>query len=154
MVYSESSSLFSTALNGTFGALADPTRRAILLDLSRGERTIGELAALFDMTLPGVSKHVRVLERAGLTDVRRVGRVRRCRLVGAPLRAADAWIAHYRAFWEQQLDQFAAYLDTNPEESSACPAPTSPKRPTSSSSVAPSTRPSKERTVSGQTRKR
>jgi DNA-binding transcriptional ArsR family regulator len=154
MVYSAHSPQLSAALDGTFGALADPTRRAILLNLSRGERTIGELAALFDMSLPGVSKHVRVLERAGLTDVRRDGRVRRCRLMGAPLRAADTWIAHYRAFWEQHLDQFAAYLDANPEESPAWPAPTSPTAPTSTSSVGRSTRPSNAPTASGQTRKR
>ena len=103
MVYSGSTS-YQPTLDATFGALADPTRRAILVNLSRGERSIGELAAQFDMTLPGVAKHLRVLERAGLTDIRREGRVRRCRLVGAPLRDAEAWIVKYRTVWEQQLD--------------------------------------------------
>ena len=76
MVYSDAVP-YDQALDATFGSLADQTRRAILVNLSRGERSIGELASQFDMTLPGVTKHLRVLERAGLTDIRRDGRVRR-----------------------------------------------------------------------------
>jgi DNA-binding transcriptional ArsR family regulator len=112
MVYSQ-----VHTLDATFGALADPTRRAMITKLARGERTIGELAAYFEMTLPGASKHVRVLERAGLADIRRDGRVRRCRLKVGRLRDAQAWIAKYQAYWEQQLDQFAAFLETTTEES-------------------------------------
>jgi DNA-binding transcriptional ArsR family regulator len=149
MVYSDPS-----PLDATFGALADPTRRAILMRLSGGERSIGELAAQFDMTLPGVSKHVRVLESAGLTEIRREGRVRRCRLVGAPLRDAQAWIVKYQAFWEEQLDQFAAYLAATPEEAPACPPTTLPSSPTSSSSGAPSRRPPNAPSARGRNRRR
>jgi DNA-binding transcriptional ArsR family regulator len=98
------------ALDATFSALADPTRRAILARLATGDRTISELASRFDMTLPAVSKHVRVLERAGLARVEREGRARRTSLVAAPMRAASAWIEQYRRFWEFQFDQLSAYL--------------------------------------------
>src|SRR5207248_9907962 len=94
----------------TFAALADPTRRAIITRLATGERTISELASRFAMSLPAVSKHVYVLERAGLARVRREGRVRRTTLVAAPMREASEWIEHYRRFWEFQLDQLSAYL--------------------------------------------
>jgi DNA-binding transcriptional ArsR family regulator len=97
-------------LDNTFAALADPTRRAIITRLATGERAISELASRFAMSLPAVSKHVRVLERAGLARVRRDGRVRRTTLVAAPMREASAWIERYRRFWEFQLDQLSAYL--------------------------------------------
>jgi DNA-binding transcriptional ArsR family regulator len=97
-------------LDNTFAALADPTRRAIITRLAAGERTISELASRFEMSLPAVSKHIRVLERAGLARVRREGRVRRTTLVAAPMREASEWIEHYRRFWEFQLDQLSAYL--------------------------------------------
>ncbi|HEV8237506.1 MAG TPA: metalloregulator ArsR/SmtB family transcription factor [Gemmatimonadaceae bacterium] len=97
-------------LDNTFAALADPTRRAIITRLATGERTISELASRFEMSLPAVSKHVRVLERAGLARVRREGRVRRTTLVAAPMREASAWIERYRSFWEFQFDQLSAYL--------------------------------------------
>ena len=106
MVYSQGS------LDAAFGALADSTRRAILAQLARGDRTIKEIADGFDMTLPGVSKHLRVLERAGLATVRREGRVRRCHLVVTPLRDAASWIDRYRSFWEASFDRLATYLDT------------------------------------------
>jgi DNA-binding transcriptional ArsR family regulator len=107
-----------TVLDRTFAALADPTRRAILSRLAAGDRTISELAAKFDMTLPAVSKHVRVLERAGLAQVRREGRVRRTTLVAAPMRDAAAWIERYRQFWDFQFDQLAHYLEAaSPEHS-------------------------------------
>src|SRR3954463_5656272 len=94
----------SDMLDATFSALADPTRRAILARLASGDRTISELAARFDMTLPAVSKHVRVLERAGLARVRRDGRSRRTHLVATPLREAADWMESYRRFWEHQMD--------------------------------------------------
>jgi DNA-binding transcriptional ArsR family regulator len=104
-------------LDATFGALADPTRRTILERLARSDHTIGELAAGFAMTLPAVSKHVRVLEQAGLAVVRREGRSRRCTLVAAPLRGAATWVERYRSYWEASLDKLARYLeDTQYEE--------------------------------------
>ena len=99
-------------LDRTFGALADPTRRQIVLRLARRDETILELAGHFDMTLPGISKHVRVLERAGLVRIRRVGRSRRTTLVGRPMREAMEWINQYRALWEHQFDRLAAYLES------------------------------------------
>lgn len=98
-------------LNLTFGALADPTRRAILAQLTTADRTIGELAGGFAMTLPAVSKHVKVLERAGLARVNKVGRVRRVALDPAPLRDAVAWIERHRRHWEGAFDRLAKYLD-------------------------------------------
>ncbi|MBK5187010.1 MAG: helix-turn-helix transcriptional regulator [Gemmatimonadaceae bacterium] len=110
-------------LDRTFAALADPTRRAILAHLVRGEQAIGALAAGFAMSLPAVSKHVRVLERAGLASVEKRGRVRVTRLVARPMRDAAAWLEHYRAFWEYQLDLLADYLESSPSrtaEDSTC----------------------------------
>ncbi|HWH50095.1 MAG TPA: metalloregulator ArsR/SmtB family transcription factor [Gemmatimonadaceae bacterium] len=108
----------SDALDRTFGALADPTRRDILSRLATGDRTISELAARFDMSLPAVSKHVRVLHRAGLATVERDGRVRRAKLRVTPMRRALAWIEHYRRFWERELDLLATYLEHPASESS------------------------------------
>src|ERR1700738_2565520 len=87
-------------LDATFGALADPIRRAILSLLARGQATVSELAAPFDVSLPAVSKHLRVLESAGLLQREIDGRVHRCRLAPKPMKAAAAWIEKYRAFWE------------------------------------------------------
>jgi DNA-binding transcriptional ArsR family regulator len=110
------------SLDATFAALADPTRRAILHRLAAGETTVGALARPFHISLPAISKHLRVLERAGLLVRRRDGRVRRCRLVVRPMRAADAWIARYRRFWEHHLDRLARYLGApSPQEDSAWP---------------------------------
>jgi DNA-binding transcriptional ArsR family regulator len=114
----------STSLDATFGALADPTRREILTRLATGDRTISELASRFDMSLPAVSKHVVVLQRAGLARVERDGRVRRASLRAEPLRAADAWIERYRRYWENELDLLAKYL----EGTSASP-PSTPETP-------------------------
>jgi DNA-binding transcriptional ArsR family regulator len=100
----------SRRLDTTFGALADPTRRAILARLRGGDRSISELASGFDMSLPAVSKHVRVLERAGLMRIRREGRVRRCTLRPAPMREAAAWMTGYRQFWESSLDKLERYV--------------------------------------------
>ena len=97
-------------LDRTFAALADPTRRAILARLARGEASVTSLAAPFRMSLPAVSKHLRVLERAGLLARSREGRVHRLRIEAAPLREAGEWIAHYRRFWEQSFDRLDEYL--------------------------------------------
>jgi len=97
-------------LDAVFSALSDPTRRAIVQRLAGGEASISELAAPFDVSLPAVTKHLAVLERAGLLTHRKVGRVRRCKLVSAPLRVADDWLAFYRTFWDARLDAFAQHL--------------------------------------------
>ena len=119
-------------LDRIFSGLADPTRRAILTRLATGEKSISELASRFDMSLPAVSKHIRVLEKAGLARVRREGRTRRTTLVAAPLRDAASWIERYRRFWEFQLDQLAAYLEeTGPSatpDNEASPIWPPPKR--------------------------
>jgi DNA-binding transcriptional ArsR family regulator len=101
----------SDSLNEIFGALADPTRRAILARLALGEITVGELAEPFEMSLPAVSKHLNVLEAAGLVQREKQGRLRRCQLDGRPLEAAAGWIEEYRRFWEAQLDSLARYLE-------------------------------------------
>ena len=97
-------------LDTTFAALADPTRRAILSRLASGEASVNELAEPFDMTLPGVSKHLKVLERAGLISRGRVAQSRPCRLEAAPLREAAGWVAQYRRFWEGSFDRLEDYL--------------------------------------------
>ena len=99
-------------LNRVFAALGDPTRRAILARLTAGEASVGELAAPFAMSRPAISKHLDVLERAGLVQRVPDGRVNRCRLDGEPLREAGAWLERYRAYWEGQLDALARYLET------------------------------------------
>src|SRR5436305_13408442 len=97
-------------LDAVFSALSDPTRRAIVVRLSEGEASVSELAAPFDVSLPAVTKHLRVLERAGLLEHHKVGRVRRCRLVAEPMREADDWLARYRVFWDKRLDALSAHL--------------------------------------------
>jgi DNA-binding transcriptional ArsR family regulator len=99
-------------LDRVFRALADRTRRAILRRLSTGSATITELAAPFGMSLPGVSKHLTVLEHAGLVVRTVEGRVRRCSLQPGPLREADSWLVEYRSFWESALDSLADYVAT------------------------------------------
>ena len=98
------------ALSNTFAALADPTRRAILARLAQGECSVNELAQPFDMSLPAVSKHLRVLERAGLIAQRRVAQRRPCRIEAAPLKHVVDWAEHYRQLWEQRLDRLEDYL--------------------------------------------
>lgn len=97
-------------LSSTFAALADPTRRAILARLATGETTVMELAAPFEMSLPAVSKHLKVLERAGLITRGREAQWRPCKLEAAPLAGASAWLETYRQFWEQRLDRMEDYL--------------------------------------------
>ncbi len=98
-------------LDRVFGALSDPTRRAIVARLSRGPANVGELALPFDMTPPAITKHLKVLERAGLITRDIAGRVHRCRLVGRPMEVASTWIERHRKFWNHQLDSLAVYLD-------------------------------------------
>ena len=97
-------------LSSIFAALADPTRRAILSRLSGGEASVQELAEPFDMTLPAVSKHLKVLENAGLIARGRKAQWRPCRLDAVPLRDAADWINHYRKFWEERLGRLDDYL--------------------------------------------
>ena len=98
-------------LDLTFAALSHPTRRAILSRLARGEASVGQLAQPFDMTLPAISKHLRVLERAGLISQGRDAQWRPCRLEAKPLKHASEWIENYREYWEQSFDKLDAYLD-------------------------------------------
>jgi DNA-binding transcriptional ArsR family regulator len=97
-------------LTSTFAALADPTRRAILARLSRGEMSVTDLAEPFKMSLPGVSKHLKVLERAGLISRGRDAQWRPCRLNGAPLKDVSEWVEHYRKFWRHSFDRLDDYL--------------------------------------------
>jgi len=97
-------------LSGTFAALSDPTRRAILARLLSGECSVGELAEPFAMSKPAVSKHLRVLERAGLITQRRDAQFRRCRIESGPLKEVSDWAEHYRHLWEQRLDRLDGYL--------------------------------------------
>jgi len=98
-------------LDRTFGALADGTRRAILARLARSEATVGELARPFRVSRPAISKHLRVLERAGLVRRSRDGRVSRCALDAGALREAAAWVDRYREFWTGRLDELARFIE-------------------------------------------
>lgn len=97
-------------LNDLFRALADPTRRAMLQDLANGPRTVGELAAPYAISLAGASKHLQVLEQAGLVDRQVQGRVHTCRLDAAPLHEGVEWLRHYERFWTNRLDALDALL--------------------------------------------
>ena len=105
-------------LDSTFAALADPTRRAILERLLFGDSSVMELAAPFDVSLPAISKQLRVLERAGLLTQEKDGRVRRCRLEAQPMKEAVEWIAQYQKFWEDKLESLANFLENIPPEDS------------------------------------
>jgi DNA-binding transcriptional ArsR family regulator len=97
-------------LDATFAALADPTRRAILARLASGEANVTELARPFDMSQPAISKHLKVLEHAGLISRSRDAQSRPCRLEGRRLKQASEWLEHYRRMWDQRLDQLDAYV--------------------------------------------
>ena len=97
-------------LSETFGALADPTRRAILARLASGEGSVTELASPFAMSMPAISKHLKVLERAGLIARGREAQWRPCRLQAAPLQDVAGWVDHYRRFWEESFDRLDDYL--------------------------------------------
>lgn len=101
-------------LSQTFAALADPTRRALLARLSQGEASVTELAAPFlgEMSLPAITKHLKVLENAGLITKTRDAQWRPCRINGAPLRDVSRWMEQYRVFWEESFDRLEAYLKT------------------------------------------
>ncbi|HTU45180.1 MAG TPA: metalloregulator ArsR/SmtB family transcription factor [Bryobacteraceae bacterium] len=100
----------SDHLSTTLAALADPTRRAILARLASGEASVTELAEPFEMSMPAISKHLKVLERAGLIARGREAQWRPCRLEAAPLKDVAEWVEHYRDFWEQSLDRLDQYL--------------------------------------------
>src|SRR5689334_5666283 len=98
-------------LSATFAALADPTRRAILARLANGEANVTELAQPFSMSQPAISKHLKVLERAGLVTRSRAKQARPCRLEPEPLKQAADWVGHYRIYWESSFDRLATHLD-------------------------------------------
>jgi DNA-binding transcriptional ArsR family regulator len=102
---------YPSTLNQTFAALADPTRRRILAHLARGDRRVTDLARPHAMSLPAVSKHLRVLEKAGLLRRRRYGRVHQLKLEARPMQQAIRWIEEYRKFWDGSLDRLAEYLE-------------------------------------------
>jgi len=119
----------SHQLDATFAALADPTRRAILARLVSGETTVTELAEPFAMSLPAVTKHLKVLERAGLISRGREAQWRPCRLEAAPLQGVSDWVAQYRQFWEERLDRLEMYLrDLHGQKSPVKPAKPTNKR--------------------------
>ncbi len=110
---------YSPALDRTFAALSDPTRRRILAHLARGQHRVTDLARPYKMSLPAISKHLRVLEKAGLLRRRRRGRVHEIQLQAKPLKQASAWVEEYRKFWEGSLDRLAEYLEkTNNKQKS------------------------------------
>jgi DNA-binding transcriptional ArsR family regulator len=102
-------------LDATFAALADPTRRAILARLALGETSVSELAEPFAMSLPAVSKHLKVLERAGLISRGRAAQRRPCRIVPSALKEVDDWLEHYRHFWDAKLDRLEEFLRESEE---------------------------------------
>ena len=97
-------------LDHAFSALADPTRRAIMARLAQGEASVGELARPFDMALPSLMKHIRVLETGGLVESEKQGRVRTCRLKPSGMKGVESWLAEQRAIWEARLDRLGDYL--------------------------------------------
>jgi len=108
-------------LSSTFAALADPTRRAILGRLATGETSVTELAKPFDMSLPAISKHLKVLERAGLVEKGRAAQWRPCRLKAEPLKDVADWLAHYKRFWEESFDRLDDYLRELQAKENAAP---------------------------------
>ena len=108
------------SLDATFSALADPTRRAIVARLGEADPdrgvSVGELAKPFDVSLPAISKHLRVLERAGMLKQQRDGRIRRCRLDLEPIREAADWIEHHKRFWDAQLDALTDLLEQSADD--------------------------------------
>jgi DNA-binding transcriptional ArsR family regulator len=120
------------SLDSTFGALADPTRRAILATLQLGQASITELAKPHRMSLPAVMKHVHVLEQAGLVSQEKTGRTRICRLAPEPLQDAESWISQYRRFWERSFDSLGKYLnEEKSQEEKSWPARSPNKKPRS-----------------------
>lgn len=130
----------SEQLNTVFSALADPTRRAILARLAEGKAAVQELAAPFDMSLPAISKHLKVLERAGLIVREKEAQWRPCRLEAAPLKDASDWIASYRRFWDESFDRLDDYLEELQGKSDSKPTP---KRKTTMTTKKPTRRESR-----------
>ena len=123
-------------LNAVFSALGDPTRRSILERLAQGRSTVKELAQPFRVSLPAISKHLRILEQAGLLVRRKQGRLHHCHLNTIPLKTAAEWITFYQEFWERRFDSLEAFLDVSdqsslPKECSPWPIPPQPTRPLS-----------------------
>lgn len=116
-------------LSTTFAALADPTRRAILASLVSGEASVKELAEPFNMTLPAISKHLKVLEKAGLIARSREAQWRPCRLEASPLKEIADWVGHYRKFWEQSFDRLDVYLQSLQTQQKHARESTGTKRP-------------------------
>jgi DNA-binding transcriptional ArsR family regulator len=118
------------SLDSTFAALSDATRRGILARLAAGEISVSDLAKPYDMSLPAVSKHLRVLESAGLITRRKDGRVQHCNLAAGPMKSAAEWIEPYRRFWEAQLDSLARFLeDSSDKEKKSWPKRKKTRRP-------------------------
>jgi DNA-binding transcriptional ArsR family regulator len=141
------------ALDATFAALSDPTRRAMLARLAQGESSIVELAQPFAVSLPAVLKHVRVLENAGLLERQKSGRVNRCRLQPAPMRVAGAWIEQYRQFWETQFETLARILEKSGGKEVTWQHPNKTAR-IGSRSAAPSRRRGKRSSAPGRKKRR
>jgi DNA-binding transcriptional ArsR family regulator len=120
----------SDPLSAIFAALADPTRRAILARLAQGETSVTELAQPFDMTLPAISKHLKVLEKAGLIERGREAQWRPCRLQAEPLRQASDWIGQYRQHWEERFDRLDHYLQTLQSQMKTAEEPLPEQQPT------------------------
>ena len=106
----------AAVLDDVFGALSDPIRRGIVAQLAAGPCSVSELGAPFAVSAPAISKHLAVLERAGMIERWKIGRVHYCRLISDPLVRAGVWIEHHRTFWERQLDALTEYLDREQEE--------------------------------------
>jgi DNA-binding transcriptional ArsR family regulator len=137
------------SLSTTFAALADPTRRAILARLSQGSATVKELSVPFSMSGPAISKHLRVLERAGLISQGREAQWRPCRLEAAPLKAIADWTESYRRFWEESFDRLGEYLEELQKPASAKgedSSPAAPRRPRVTRTVRSAGRTKSERT--------
>jgi DNA-binding transcriptional ArsR family regulator len=115
-------------LSRTFAAIADPTRRAILVRLSKGEAPVKDLAEPFQMTLPAITKHLKVLERAGLIERSRSAQMRPCKLQAKPLKEAASWIESYRTFWEESFDRLGDYLNELQSDLDAKPKPKTSSR--------------------------
>ncbi len=116
----------SDELNRAFAALADPTRRAILARLASGEATVNQLAEPFDMTQPSISKHLKVLEQAGLISRGRAAQTRPCRLEPAPLQEIAQWVGMYTSLWEASFDRLDAFLQAPQPDQPVPPVPTNP----------------------------
>jgi DNA-binding transcriptional ArsR family regulator len=124
-----------------FQALSDPTRRAMLGDLADGPRTVGELAAPFDISLAGASKHIQVLERAGLVRREVQGRVHTCHLDAAPLHAGAEWLRHYERFWNRRLDVLEALMRAEDATATAVRSKKAGRKPTRTSTRSPRRKP-------------